>query len=335
MAWKPKEKKLSAEEAIDLAKKELAPYWFGSAPLLAGIHSAGKVSAHPLDPKFVDKTWVILFIDATTFAGEAALGFFQEWFHRYGSHDLNFLLFLRFPYQNVYTRTAIEEVLIQAQGLTFPVAIDVDGSLGAAFGAIQTPKVVCLKGGRLLFEYSGPTCAHDGEVTLQKLLRTVDPGLPLLPVMFSDPQIIQDRRIDVGSIEFGTNSKTIIESATEVPDAVPAGRLVYTGEWKREAELMLTSDPKATISFRSPAQRISVIARSKQKTIETGIIQVQINGLSAYEAFRGRQLSSDDEGNTVLKISSGWLYEALFLKPIAISLCGFPRQTVLRFQFTG
>ena len=41
MAWKRKEKKLTPDEAIALAKKELAPFWIGSEPLFAAIKNVG------------------------------------------------------------------------------------------------------------------------------------------------------------------------------------------------------------------------------------------------------------------------------------------------------
>ena len=37
MVWKKKEKLLSPEEAIAQAKRELAPFWFNSEPLLAAV----------------------------------------------------------------------------------------------------------------------------------------------------------------------------------------------------------------------------------------------------------------------------------------------------------
>jgi len=325
MVWKPKEKKLSAEEAVALAKKELAPYWFGSSPLLAGLRSGPKSTAHPLDPKIVQKTWLLLFIDATTFGGNSALQFLCEWYRRYSPHELNFMLILRFPYQNIYTRTAIEDILIQANDLQFPVAIDSDGSLGAAFGAIQFPTVICLKDGHTFFDYSGADCVPKGELHLQNFLRSLDPGLPLLPVMFSGDSNIPIQKIDTGSVEFGLKSTAKIETAAELPDSIADDRIVLTGNWTREAERILTKDPEATLSFRCPATRLALVARAQQKTIETGIIQVQINGLPAYEAFRGKQLIIDEESNTVLQISAGWLYETL------IDLPETDRSITLRF----
>ena len=48
MVWKPREKELTAEEAIEQAAKELAPFWYGCSPLLAGILEDGIFLTLPL-----------------------------------------------------------------------------------------------------------------------------------------------------------------------------------------------------------------------------------------------------------------------------------------------
>ena len=56
MAWKPKEKQLTPEEAIAQARKELAPYWLNSEPLLAAVRGDDqKITVHPLAKDFESK----------------------------------------------------------------------------------------------------------------------------------------------------------------------------------------------------------------------------------------------------------------------------------------
>jgi transposase len=61
MVWKKKEKPLSPEEAIAQAKRELAPFWFNSEPLLAAIKTEAGASALPLTSDFVDRPWLFTF----------------------------------------------------------------------------------------------------------------------------------------------------------------------------------------------------------------------------------------------------------------------------------
>src|SRR5581483_9150852 len=95
MVWKPKEKELTPEEAVAAAKKELAPFWHGSPPLLAGVLSPQGVTAHPLDPAFGAKSWLLFFLDPTDAAGESAFSYARELHRRYHQHNVGCLLVFR------------------------------------------------------------------------------------------------------------------------------------------------------------------------------------------------------------------------------------------------
>lgn len=103
-AWKPKEKPLTEQEAVALARKELAKYWFGFEPLLAGIRSGEAFSAYPLDPEFSKRAWLFVFADPTTYAGEAALDYAREWQARYAQHGLGLIVIFRQPYQKLQAK---------------------------------------------------------------------------------------------------------------------------------------------------------------------------------------------------------------------------------------
>src|ERR1041385_2643346 len=99
MVWKPKEKELTVHEAVALAKRELAPLWFGSEPLVAAIRgSDGKGSIFPLFERFSDVPRVLFFVDPTKPGAEFLLRYAREWQRRYSPHGCEFLAVLRIPY---------------------------------------------------------------------------------------------------------------------------------------------------------------------------------------------------------------------------------------------
>ena len=95
--WKKKERPLTPEEAIAGAKRDLAPFWYNSEPLLAAVRTEAGASVLPLNSNFVQKAWTYVFVDPTEFAGERALQTAREWHRRYSSHGMGFLIVFRAP----------------------------------------------------------------------------------------------------------------------------------------------------------------------------------------------------------------------------------------------
>jgi hypothetical protein len=91
MVWKPKEKELTLEEALSLAKKELAPFWIGSPPLLAAFKTKHHTALYPIHPTFNESSWAIFFINPTCFSGKTTTLFAREMYRRY--HDLHLNIF--------------------------------------------------------------------------------------------------------------------------------------------------------------------------------------------------------------------------------------------------
>ncbi|OFZ55820.1 MAG: hypothetical protein A2428_07385 [Bdellovibrionales bacterium RIFOXYC1_FULL_54_43] len=307
MIWKPREKQLTAEEAIALAKKELRPLWFGSEPLLAAINHQGGITAHPLDPAFSSRGWVILFIDPTSFAGESTITYAREWHRRYDALNLGFLLVLRFPYPDVYSRTSIEDKFIALHRIEFPVALDGDGLLSASFGASETPKMVLTYQQKNHFEKSGLQWFPEGESRVQEFLRANDPGLPLPPVF--SPQLKPGN--DNSKLELGSTHFKALRRIETLPETSPSGVPLFTGKWDQTAASISTADPEAKIAIHCPSSKLSLIARSMLKTVEPASISIQVDGMPAFEEFFGADLQQDDDGRTVARVGSAWLYRVL------------------------
>lgn len=330
MIWKPKEKTLSEEEAIALARRELKPFWFGSPPLLAGVHVQGQFSAHPLDRVFQNKGWLIFMIDPTNFSGLSRLPVINDWQRRYGMLNFGIIIVLRFPYHDIYNDRKIRETFIRAHQINSIVVVDPDGNLCNALGGTwnSLPRTVLFNRNEFLHEFSGPKCLMGAEVKIQNFLRSSDPGLPLLPPL----PLLDPFSYDQSSYEFGKNfkpsqpAKLRIAQLPRIPTVIPEDMLVLTGQWQQDENKILTRDPKAAISFYSPASHVGIVAKFFHKTAENTSFVVEVNGTPTFDDFHGKDLQPpDDDGNTVIKLSQPWFYQ--FLK----NLPPDQRQISLRF----
>src|SRR5690606_27299132 len=125
MSWKKKEKELSEQEAIDLAKKELSPFWFGTSPQIAGVKINDQYSVLPLDPEFNEKSWVVFLLDPTTFSGESALELAKVWQQRYLSNQLHTLIIMTPTYEFLTQIETIDNWL-ESKSLPYVICVDVE-----------------------------------------------------------------------------------------------------------------------------------------------------------------------------------------------------------------
>lgn len=339
MIWKPKEKELTLEEAVNLATKELAPYWFDCRPQVAGVKVDGKTSVFPLDPEFSKNTWLLFFIDFTDFSGTSAVTYAKEWYKRYHVHQLKILLILPKSYSFLDNREPIQKI-IESYQLNFPVAVDIDGTLRAAFEAKVLPKVSLLEQSKTWFSFSGPDWVRNTEANIQSFLRSKDPGLPLLPFFQPTQGILMDvLRLEFGSqsklgqeVEFSSPGTLQQEGDIKVgtffgvrPKTLEPGILAIAGRWTQDFEKMTTSDSSAVIGFRSPGASVLLIAQSLSRTPDLSIISVEVENLPAYDAICGDDLEKDEAGQSVLIVSKPEVYQLLVRLPDDL------REVTLRF----
>jgi hypothetical protein len=323
--WKSKEKDLSEEVAIELAKEELTSYWLGISPQLAGIRNDQSYSVFPLDPSFVKKNWLLFFIDPTEYSGRNSLVFIQEWFRRYNLHDLNLLIIMSVPYSFLQDNETIREYK-HKHGILCPLAIDIGGNISGAFSAQELPKIVLLQNGHRYFDYSGKEYWKNTELDIQGFLRTKDPGLSLYP-MFKPPiKIFHDTRV----IEMGFSPKRGQQIQVDPPGFIPTenenrvGRfhgmrpqriseeeVFISGEWTQDAEKAWTTDPNAAIVVAVPSGSFFFIAQSLSKTVEVPIVSVEVNGAPVFESIAGENVVLDETGMSIVKVKEAHSYEVL------------------------
>ncbi len=202
MIWKPKEKELSEEEAISLAKKDLMPYWYKSTPLVTGIRTNGRTILLPLDSEFSKKAWIAILVDPTDFSGELAITYACEWQRRFHNLPVGMLMVLISPYEYLRESQAISHLIDKFQ-VKFPVVHDFDGALAEALRLKTLPKIVLVNSSSYAIEHEGRDWVDQVETEIQNFLRSTDPGLALLPE-FHLPRRTEN---DFLRLEFGFSPK--------------------------------------------------------------------------------------------------------------------------------
>lgn len=294
MVWKPKEKELTKEEAVELARKELQPYWHGSSPLLAGVTTAQGPTAFPLDPEFFKKPWLVTVIDPSTFTGRNVLEFVREMERRFRpQQQLTPLLILKKSY-SFFTELKNIEGLIRSESIQFPLVVDHDGMLVKAFKVTQTPAVALVSEGKVEWLRQGEGWYKGIEADLHLFFRKDDPGLPLLPV-WTTPE---SYRLELPGLEFGQGR-------------VDAKRVKMSGSWKFETECATPVDNDATVEFQLSGEALSLIARVTKISPEPAKIVFELSGAPAYDMYSGGDLDFDDEGQSLVRVEGPKIYSVL------------------------
>lgn len=329
MVWKPKEKEISIEDAMAQAAKDLAPFWYQSSPLLAGLRTGDGFAVVPLVQDFTKKSWLIFFVNPTDYAGETALLFAKEWEKRYSGFGLSILYVLP-PDYSFYQKRDLAQNWIEETQLNSPIVLDMEDSISHAFGVRSTPHVLLLDHGQRRLSYQGVQGILSAEEELQNFLRSKDPGLPLFPVFQPTRNIMFEERV----VEFGFQPNTSRSRPfdpqgfvsqerglrtgkfhTLRPDHIPSDEVIISGDWLQDREKIATSDPHASLIFQCKSEALSIVAQSHSKTIEVPKIVLELDGSPAYEAISDANLALDETGQSVVKVTKAKLYHLLMNLP--------------------
>jgi hypothetical protein len=326
MTYKPPEKDLTPDEAISLAKKELAPFWFNISPQIAAVREANRSIVFPLNPAFSKQPWLIFLADPTELSTGAASVFLKEWAQRYSVHQLGILVILYPTYSYLIERRESIQDHLEKYHLTFPVVLDHTSGLSQAFDCKQFPKVLLIHKNKRYFDYSGQSSFSKIELDIQTFLRSSDPGLPLLPIFYPNTELLEDSvRIELGaqprlgaSAVFPENPNPTMENGIQKvqfigfrPKQLEVGQVILSGLWTRDSEKMMTSDSSAHLEFLTAGSTVSLIAQIYQSAKEVPRILVELDGVPVTEVNVGEHLTLDEVGQALVSFKKPKLYHIL------------------------
>lgn len=315
MVWKPREKEVTREEAIAQAKKDLAPIWFNSQPLLAALNAGGQWQAFPLDPSFEKLNWLVIVKDPTHPSALIDVPLLLEFHKRYGDYGLNILYLQQSHYSYLREREYLDQQFRRGK-LPWISVLDQEGRYARSFNAPgpvygSETRAVLLAQRQIEIERTGPDWYRDTEQAIQLLLRKKDPGLPLPPPVDS----LDKLRTELARIDFGRYA----------PAIAPSLAFEMSGAWWVEGDRLVTNDPHAWLKMKSPSSRLAVYAQAISKVSNIARIGIELAGAPAPVSVAGADLKVDDEGGVALRLDEPRLYQAVVDVPPTM------RDVTLRF----
>lgn len=294
MSWfQKKEREYTPEEALIIAKQQLAPLWYRSAPLVCGTELEGKFEVQPLDPVVLQGTWIFLFAAVTDRGGEEMLAVYREWKKRYASLGVRFIVVFRAHFSLFLERKVLEEYL-SSKGIEDPAFMDPDGALCRAFGEETYPRAAILHEGKIAGTAAGGAWLAGMETEIQRILRQGSPGLPLWPALqpASAPPIVAERWV-------------LTERSPDL------AKVRLSGRWKLQDNRIVTDDPKAALDIESPRQSVVILAQSLHPERQSTRIHFHSKGSFYSDSFAGEDFSVDDEGRSGVLVGSPRAYAIL------------------------
>jgi hypothetical protein len=297
MVWKPKERELTREEAIEEARKTLAPYWYNSKPLFMASFLEQQVRIFPIDESFAQESWMIAFLDPFSPSGLTALKYIKTLHERHAPHQVNTCVVLRSPFGFARDRTQLEAFL-DGEALRFPVVFDSDGQIHRGFQTQDLEAVnYCLYDAGLCQAKADGRVAPEGwEKEIQGFLRNRDPGLSLRPLLDS-----QSYHVNVRSQELSL--KQVTNKSIK--------NLQWQGEWTEDGQGLLSKDPHSGLDITTASSRVYLLVERKGKPSVPLQINVSVNGVPVIQELRGSAIVEDDYGRTSVPVKSGQVCEIL------------------------
>jgi hypothetical protein len=249
MVIRRREKPLTPKEAIEQAKKELFPFWFGSEPLLAAVQTGNDAKVFPLDSAFALRPWLLVFVDPATLTAADAFEYARAYSQRYEPQRLGVMTVLKTSYSYIgadWARKWANARIGTAPSPSFMIVLDASGLMGRAFQIKEYPSLVLMNQGNVFFNRQGKLWFDGTEAEIQRFFRSTDPGLPLYPPMLATSPLTAN----AGSHEFVQTSEAF----------------QFSGKWTRDGDRMVTRDPAATVTFQSPGCKLGLVAQAVQKT---------------------------------------------------------------------
>ena len=287
---KKKEKILTVAELKEKIKKEKADFWIHSEPQLSLIQTQEGLKIFPISDSVEKQITLIFLMEASDYFTDRILELIETWKKRYASLGWKPILVFQQKYTFIMHKRFLERYKGFACFESLPLYLDTFGELYEWGGAKDTPTILLLNQGNLIFKAPlFPDYDHqiqELEGKLQEALRLEDPGLPL--------PLIHEYKIS-----------GLIDKKTFYPKDVTLG-----GQWLEGQGTFMTDDIRATLTFNFTGKSFRFICSLHTQARDNSRIVIKFNQSSISERFCGKNIKLDEKKNTVIEINtSTGIYE--------------------------
>lgn len=281
-----REKPLTLEEALEAARLELAPRWFGSTPLFAAYRDDAGSALYPLEAEARKHSWIWCVVDLASFESVSAIECFNRWHAMYGDLGPRFLLVITKYGGSLAGLPNASDRLRKRYRFDYPVTFDPNSEFAEALGCETLPKAVFFHGEKRLAETRGSWDASL-ETAMQKALRATDPGLPLFAPV--DPGVVIDR----GASRVALNDKS----------------LRYNEHWRPEEGDQVVFQERGTLTISLKGKGAGIVAMSDGESRPSRVFVTQTGGAAVPADQWGKDIVLDDAGRTYFDVTAYGLYE--------------------------
>jgi hypothetical protein len=282
-----REKPLTLEEAVDAARKELLPRWFGASPLFAAFRDEKGAVLYALDPEARQQAWVWCVVDLASFESVAAIECFNRWHAMYGDLGLRFLLVVTRYGGSVEGLANAIDRLRKKYRFDYPVTFDPQGELAEALGCAQLPKAVFYLGERRAAETKGTRWGLEVEQELQRALRDQDPGLPLYVPQL--PEVTTD----------GGGSRVSFDDKS----------VRYNEHWRTEGDARIVNNERGLLTLNLRGKCAGIVAMSDGESRPSRVFVSAVGNSSLPTDQWGKDVIQDDTGRTYFDVTAYGMYE--------------------------
>lgn len=281
-----REKPLTLEEALEAARIELAPRWFGSTPLFAAYRDEAGSALYPLEADARKHSWIWCVVDLASFESISAIECFNRWHDMYGDLGPRFLLVITRYGGSLAGLPNASDRLRKRYRFDYPVTFDPNSEFAEALGCESLPKAVFFHGEKRVAETRG-SWDTSLESAMQKALRATDPGLPLFTP--ENPGVVIDR------------------GATSVALSDPSLR--FGEHWRVEESDRVVFQERGTLTLNLRGRCAGIVALSDGESRPSRVFVTGAGGASIPEDQRGKDIVVDDAGRTYFDVTAYGLYE--------------------------
>jgi hypothetical protein len=324
----------SPEAAISEAREAAWPNWINSEPLLTSfVDDDGNSYLFYISDALKNKAIVVHFWDYTVLNSLRSLRYVKEWHRRYHSAGL-MTIGVHSPLFEFAKDKKLVLDAVHDLDINYPVVLDSDYSIWKSMEGRFWPRQILIDPkGTFIHDTLGEGNYEEVEKGIQKVLRTLNPGLACPPILkqlypldHKGLEIFYGKKRKTvfgnGDFEKGENDSFLFKddgSLSYIP-----GMTYLEGLWSHSKEsihptsnenLKVPYKGEFKVRFKTSTKNFYVVARTKARNSgdvpQSAKMVVELNGKPVFEEHLGADVHLSDARNTQVIVREPRLYHLI------------------------